>query len=188
MTLPFGETFRTADGSLTFAQFGELVSQTWAKAFPKVPMFPAGTPSDEATATCITWACANRKRMNSAKDRVTDDFIGDDGSALTKRIGEYRCVFEVRISAATPLEANQLIETFERFMSQYTGAFKKAGVRELVYLERLPDSWERIGSQTVSHRTVQYEMHEQISVVINGPLIKDIEVIANVLRSTSPVS
>jgi hypothetical protein len=188
MYIPEGETFRTADGSLTFAEFGELVSKSWEKAVANVPMYPTGTPSDQMTLPNITWACANRRRMNSVKNRVTDEFVGDDDKVYTKRIGEYRCVLEVRVSAEDPLEANQLIETFEKFIEQYTGAFKKAGVRELLYLERLPDSHERLGAQTVSHRTVQYEMHEQISSVEGGPLIEDIEIIANALRSTPPVS
>lgn len=180
-----GQTFTVADGNLTFAEFGELVSQTWAKAFEEVPMFPMGTPSDESQLPTVTWSCADRRRKNAAKDRVIDEFIGDDGVPYTKRIGEYRCVFEVRVSAATPVEANQLIEAFERFMSQYVGAFKRAGAQEILYLERKPDEYERKGAQHVSHRIVQYEFHEQISFVSGGPLIKDIEIIANGLRGTS---
>lgn len=106
---------------------------------------------------------------------------------MTKKIGEYRCVFEVRASAERPLEANQLIETFEAFIEQYTGAFKKAGARELLYLERLADSYERVGAKTISHRTVQYELHEQLSYVEGGPYIEDIEIIAKALRSATPV-
>lgn len=186
--LPHGETFRTADGSLTIEEFGELVSRSWKKAYEGVPMYPAGTPSDEVKLPNLTWAVAHRKRMNGVKDRVTDEFIAEDGKVVTKKIGQYRCVLEVRVSALTPVEANQLIRAFEEFIEQYTGAFKRAGARELLYLERLPWSWERTGGKTVQHRTVQYEMHEQKSFIEGGPLIEDIAVIADVLRSTTPVS
>lgn len=186
--LPTGETFRTADGSLTLEEFGELVSRIWVKAYPSVPMYPAGTPSDDISIPCVQWACASRKRMNGVKNRVTDEFIGEDGETYTKKIGEYRCVFEVRVSAMRPVEANQLIRAFEDFIEQYTGTFKRAGARELLYLERLADSFERDGAKVVLHRTVQYEFHEQTSFVEGGPLIKDIAIIANALRGTTPVS
>lgn len=186
--LPHGETFRTADGNLTVEEFGELVSRVWNKAYENVPMYPAGTPSDEVTFPSLTWAVANRSRMNGVKDRVTDEFIAEDGSVVTKKIGQYRCVLEVRVSALTPVEANQLVRAFEEFFEQYTGAFKRAGARELLYLEMLPWSWERVGSKTIQHRTIQYEMHEQTSFIEGGPLIEDIAVIADVLRSTPPVS
>jgi hypothetical protein len=182
--LPTGQTFTVADGTLSFAEFGELVSQVWVKAVPNVPMYPAGTPSDEVNLPSVTWSCSGRVRSRGAKDRIIDEFIGDDGKAYTKRIGEYRCVFEVRVSAAQPSEANQLVETFERFMSQYVGAFKKAGARELLYLERKPDEYERLGAQHVSHRIVQYEFHEQFSFIDNGPLIEEIAIIASAIRST----
>ncbi len=83
--LPYGETFQTANGSLTFSEFGELVSRVWSKAMPDTPMYPAGTPSDQMPLPNITWACGGRKRMGSIKDMVIDELQAYENRVLTKR-------------------------------------------------------------------------------------------------------
>lgn len=180
-----GLTFQTADGNLSFSEYGELVSRIWLEAYPSVPMYPYGTPSDDVKYPNITWRCITRRRQEGAgiKSRVIDEFTDDNGVTRTRKSGFYRCVVEYRVASNSPKEANQIIDVFERFMEQYAGDFKRAGVREIVYVERKTDEYERVDGKVLNYRSSQYEVHEETVFIESGPLIERIELEVRAIRS-----
>jgi hypothetical protein len=171
--LPNGQIFQIADGSMSLYEFGEMVSRCWDEAYPSVPMYQVGAPSDDTDYPNITWRSFNKQ---PTKMRTIEEFSSDDGKMHTKKIREFRCVFEVRVAAESPKQSNQIVMAFERFMEQYTGAFKKEGIKEVIYLERLADAFEKRSGNNISYRYIQYEVHEQIATIEADPVIDVAEI------------
>ena len=185
-----GLTFQTADGNLSLSEFGELVSRIWLEAYPSVPMYPYGTATDDVKYPNITWRCITRRRLEGAgiKSRIVDEFTDDAGVTRTRKSGFFRCVVEYRVASTNPKEANQIIDAFERFMEQYAGDFKRAGVRDVFYVERKTDDYERIDGKVINYRPSQYEVHEESVFIESGPLIENINLVVRALRSMDQTS
>jgi len=185
-----GPTFQTANGNLSLSEFGELVSRIWLEAYPSVPMYPYGTATDDVSYPNITWRCITRRRLEGAgaKSRIVDEFVDDKGIGRTRKSGFYRCIVEYRVAAESPKEANQIIDAFERFMEQYAGDLKRAGVRELLYVERKTDAYDRVDGKVINFRSSQYEMHEETVFIESGPLIEVIQLIVRALRNAEDTS
>lgn len=175
MALPNGQSFRVADNNLTFREFGDLVSATWIKGHPDIAMYASGTPTDDLEYPCLTWGCAGRWPTDSLKPRLVDEFLDDEGQGRGKYLQVFRSLFEVQIKARDPRAANQIVEEFERFMLEFIAAFKKAGMGEIIYAERSPDTIDIPAKSTVVIRTVRYELQEQYTYTIKDYIIESIE-------------
>jgi hypothetical protein len=188
MSVQEGSIFQTADGNLTFEEFGELVSRVWLEAYPSVPMYPFGTASEDIDYPVITWRNAGRLPSGRKKSMTIEEFNDVEGVPRTKKMREFNVLFEVRISAETPKEANQIVIAFIRFMEQYAGSFKRQGIAEVLFEEQTPDTTERVDGRLISYRTIQYRIFEQLISVETGRTIDVAEIYAHIMSEESPAT
>ena len=167
-----GQLFQIANGSLTFRQLGNLLSEIWNNAYPDIPMYASGTSTDDVIYPNVTWSCAGKWVLNALKPRLIDEFVSDEGDGIAKSMIKFRALLQIKIQARDSETANQLIETFELFMFEFVGAVKKAGIAEVIYGERKPDEIAPAQKSNVVVRTLVYEVHEQLSFVAKQPLIE----------------
>jgi hypothetical protein len=181
-----GPTFRTANGSLRFWQFGELVSRMWNDSHSASPMYQKGSLTDDVEYPCLIWSCAGKKKSDRSplKPRKTDEFSDSDG-AYSIYADWFDCIFEVEVRSNNPLEANQLEDVFEDFMMEFIGAIKRLGAFEIIFLQRLADTIETRAGRPVPAMRVQYMMVEQKTRVISEGMIEAVELHARAITQTT---
>lgn len=182
-----GLSFQTADGNLSLEEFGELVCEVWSAAFPSIPMYQVGTSTDDVVYPNVTWRCFSKRPQTAQKPRTVDEFTGDDDKGYTRKTMRLSDIFEVVITANDPKQANQLIVSFERFMQQYAGAFKRAGIVEILYSARLPDTFKEVSGAIISYRTVHYEVLEELVTLEQTGTIDEIDVFVRAIKEEAPV-
>jgi hypothetical protein len=180
-----GPTFRTANGSLRFWQFGELVSRMWNDSHSASPMYQKGALTDDVEYPSLIWSCGGKKKSDRSplKPRKTDEFRDADG-AYSIYADWFDCIFEVEVRASNPLEANQLEDVFEDFMLEFIGAIKKLGAFEIFFLQRLADTVETRAGRPVPTMRVQYMMVEQKTRVVSEGMIEAVELHARAITQT----
>lgn len=182
---PTSETFGTAGGSLTFAQFGELVSRVWNDAHSDVSMYEFGTDTDDTEYPLIVWKCGGKTTSDRSpnKPRTADNWIGENGKGIMKKVFFCDTIFSVLVKDDDPQRINQIINEFELFMFEFIGAFKKLGAFEVIFLEREEDKIQKVSNRSVIEGRLNYLMVEQRSFITSEDLIEAIEIYVNAITS-----
>ncbi|HJS83593.1 MAG TPA: hypothetical protein VJ742_12240 [Nitrososphaera sp.] len=146
-----------AKGNLSYLEFIRQLESVWSDGHPDVPFF-AMTGQQYAKYPCIVYHLQLRKTHPSEpKARYREEIFSDDPKTIYIVAGQrFQNVINFTAISENPLEAEELIESFEDFMFEFTPVFKELGVSELIYARRLPDAEENRSGQDVCKRTVAY--------------------------------
>ena len=145
-----------ADGNLSYLDFVRLVDHMWSQGHPDIPIYPTGH-GDAATYPSILYGLELRRTHPSDPKPRFREMLDDSGKAIFLAAQRFQNIISfTSVTEADPVTAEEIIEMFEDFMLEYTPFFKEAGVSELTYARRLPDSEQNRSGQGVVNRTVTY--------------------------------
>ena len=184
-----GPGFQTSEGNLTFRETGEMMSRIWNNAYKDIPMYNAGSDTDEVVYPNVVWSCGGKWPMGQIKPKLVEEYFvteGDLSRPIAKSRMKFRAILEITIFSKDAEQANQIVEEFEFFMYEFIGALKKAGAAEILYAERAKDNIEPPHKPGVVSRTLRYEVHEELAFVASDSVIESInlEVSASVNGNT----
>lgn len=165
-----------ARGHLTYLQYIRLVKNMWEKSNPQVPLVSTGDRENAVYPSILHALDLRTTRENEPKPRFRETI--EDGDNNTYVIFGQRFDNIVSFTAITesdPELADEIIESFEDFMQGLIPALKQAGISELVYNRRYPDTeTDRTGKGIVS-RSVSYRVTtEKVTSVNIASYLNDI--------------
>jgi hypothetical protein len=173
-----GPLFQRASGNLTFREIGEMISNIWNKAYKDIPMYAAGSNTDDVIYPNVVWSCGGKWPLGQRKPKLIEEFTvrTEDGvRPIAKSRMKFHAILEITIFSRDAEQANQIVEEFEFFMYEFIGSIKRAGAAEIIYAERAVDKIEPPNKPGVISRTLRYEVHEELAFITSDRLIETIE-------------
>lgn len=149
-----------SQGNLTYLDFIRLLSALWGQAHPEIPLYATG-PIVFPTYPCIVYSLEIRRPFENEpkfKERETIRTAADEDDVRIYGQRFNNIVAFQAITREDPQVVEELIETFEDFMIEYTSIFKQLGLSEIVYAQRMPDGMDHREGRSVIHRTVTYKI------------------------------
>lgn len=156
-----------AEGSLSYLDFIRLVEKMWTDAHPHIPLYATGTATDP-NYPCILYRLDLRKPMDmEPKLKMREEVrrqVGQDIVLVRGQRFDNLVVFTV-MTENDAQAAEEIIETFEDFMLEYIGVFKRLGLSEMVYARRLPDSGQSRQGRDVIERSIAFLVRTEKIIV-----------------------
>lgn len=153
-----GESNRLkANGNLSYLQFIRILEKLWRDRSPDIPIFAMGG-EQYAKYPCIVYGLQTRQTIDTEpKPRYREQIVPTDGDPVVVSAQRFdNIVLFSAVTESDPLLCEELIESFEDFLQEYTPVFKALGLSEMLYSRRLPDSEENRPGQGVVKRTLAY--------------------------------
>jgi hypothetical protein len=147
-----------ASGNLSYREFIAVVRAMWHEVHPGIPILPSGG-DQHAVYPAIIYSLQLRKpHPSEPKPRLREDiYTSVDEEAIIIHGQRFQNIINFSvITERNPDLAEELIETFEDFMLEYTPVYKELGISEFVYARRLPDDEENRKGEGICKRTVSY--------------------------------
>lgn len=166
-----------AQGSLTYLEFIDIVKYLWEQAHPDVYLVAnQGTNQQDLDRAYIVYSLELRRAVSNEPKRKFREKIWDSESNKWVWITGQRFlnIVAFTIIHTDPRVAEEVIEVFERFMTEYTPVFKAVGASDFLYARRLADSQENRQGSDISKRTVTYQLTTEIVEALPVDTIKEI--------------
>ena len=110
----------------------------------------------------IFYKVVSRRPYGELKPREREEVLEkDDGTVVRKgRVWgqRFECIIQFDIMAGDYVTANNIAETFEELMFNYTSYFKRNGVAEIIFDEHLTDRDYDMYRQEMSIRSLRYRV------------------------------
>lgn len=149
-----------AKGNLSYLDFLRLLEALWKEAHPDIPLYATGT-DDFPTYPCVVYSLEMRRPFQTEPKARTREEIrtnpDEDQIIIYAQRFDNIVAFKA-YSRDNPQEVEEIIESFEDFMVEYTPVFKQLGLSDISYAQRLPDGGEPRAGRHVIHRTVAYKV------------------------------
>lgn len=164
-----------ADRNLSYREFIRLVRSLWEEAHPDVPI-RATQGKKFAKYPVIVYALEDRQtHSDEPKFRYREHIRTEDDNDLVIWGQRFRNIVSFTVITETDPElAEQIIELFEDFMSEYTPVFKRLGASEFIYARRLPDNDQNRVSEDVTTRAVAYYLTTEKLKQIAQPRLNEL--------------
>jgi hypothetical protein len=152
--------FTRAEGSLSYPLLMQALESVWKRVNPiAIPLYAYGVAKEEVTFPCIVFNLTRRDRTDEIKPKVREEIHLQDGSFVRMRGQRFLdTVSFIICTDGDPRTADLLVETFEDFMLEYTGVFKRLGVSELLYGRRYKDTLDTSWGDNIVTRWVDYHV------------------------------
>jgi hypothetical protein len=127
--------FMRAEGSMTYPDLMRAVESVWTRVNPTpIPLYSYGVTREQVNFPCIVFNLSRRDPTDEIKPKVREEIRLDDGSIVRMRGQRFLdTVSFIVCTDGDPRIADLLADSFEAFMLEYTGVFKRLGVSELLY-------------------------------------------------------
>lgn len=163
--IPNQSSHMRARGNIGYIDFIRAVEHIWSESHPDIPMYAVGLET-YASYPCIVYSLDRRiTYRDETKPRQREMILTPEGEKGISVFGQ-RFDNLVSFTALTKNDAQlaeQLIETFEDFLLEFTPVLKQIGVSEMVYHQRMADGGEsRTNTDVVKRRLVYRIILEKV--------------------------
>lgn len=130
----------------------------------------------------ITYKLIERVPSHELKPRHREDIVEESLDKNDGRIGQvfgqkFTNKVQFDIYASVYVTAEQVMERFEELLFAYAGYFKKKGISEIIFRKQLTDCDLDIYRQTISVRSLQYDIETEKLITRFRETIQEIEVL-----------
>lgn len=168
-----------AEGNLQYLKFIDLIKYLWEKSHPDIFFLPhASNHVFDPDKGYILYGLESRATAKDYAKPRPIEVIKDTASGMDYEISMQ--AFDNYISFTSihkdPRTAEEIIESFEDFMMEFTPRYKQLGIGDIFYSRRFSDREESRVGQNVNSRTVVYRTIIQKTKLIARDRIKEIEI------------